>query len=338
MDSRAFSERGWRVKSIRVPDREGRMANDEPPKISPELASLYKELGLIPPQTKDWIRLTEDLRLSTQSRHLFTVQWVLGPSFGKLFETLGIEVISRIPDFHFLDYFIDNQFDKLSEDAQMTLMEFWVKRVRIYYLYNKVTTWRVSHITPFISRTWTATPFIEAIWEQRRITEISMYGFASTQQDRRAEDAAFLSRGMELLRNDIKSHDLRQMVAKTFADVSKRHGGDQRPEWKKELWSEDKLVQFTLLVKGLAPKWKWIKSNDYDPSFFKPQEWVDELRKRPEFSGLFSTYKELTDNLLLRVTDNNLSEADRQPVPLACVHAAHELGVIKTYIQNGEER
>jgi hypothetical protein len=313
------------------------MANDEPPKISPELASLYKELGLIPPQTDDWIRLTKDLKLSTKSRHLFTVQWVLGTSFGNLFETLGIEVVSRIPDFHVLDYFIDNEFDQLPGNEQMRLIESWVKRVRIYYLYKRVTPERVAIISPFTDRHWTATPFIEAIWEQGCMTQISMLGFASTPQDRRAEDAAVLSKGMELLRDDIKPHDLRQMVVKIFADTSKRRGGDQRPEWKKELWSEDKVRQFALLVKELTPKWRWIKSNDYDPSFFKPHEWIDELRKRPDFSGLFSAYKELTDDLLLRLTDNNLSEADRQPLRLACMHAAHELGVVKRYIQNGKK-
>jgi hypothetical protein len=315
------------------------MSNNEQPDLSSELVQFAKENGLVLPQTKQWEELSKELKVSTTSKykHVFTIHWILGGAFGKPFERFAAEIISYLSPIDVLDYLMGDGFFKLTPDELLSLIQSWVMRVRIFHFYKEATPERVAIISPFISRNWTSRPFIEAVMDQGRFTEISMYGFAAFEQDRRAEYAVLLSKGMELLRNDIKEHDLRQMLVKPFLDASKRRGGDQRPEWKKGLWSEDKLVQFTLLVKELAPKWKWIKSNDYDPSFFNPQEWVDELRKRPEFSGLFSTYKKLTDNLLLRVTDNNLSEADRQPRHLACVHAAHELEIIETYIQNGEK-
>ncbi|MGA9767856.1 MAG: hypothetical protein WBV94_02375 [Blastocatellia bacterium] len=204
------------------------MENDKPPEVSPELEQLAKEYNVLLPQTEDWKRLSEDLGYPINAHHWLTVHWLLGPSFGKLFETFGIEVISYIPDFHVLDYFIDNQFDKLTEAEQMVRIESWVRRMRIYYLYNRVTTWRVSIISPFTSRAWTATPFIEAIWEQRRMTDISMYGFASAQQDQRAKFARHLSIGMELLRNDIKKRDLLGAVVKSFSNLPKRRGRPAR--------------------------------------------------------------------------------------------------------------
>lgn len=117
--------------------------------------------------------------------------------------------------------------------------------------------------------------------------------------------------------------------------VRKGRGGDQSPEWLKELWSNDNLKKYASMVKDLAPKWLWVKSNGYDSHFFStPQEWVIELRQRSEFAGLFGSYRRLTDDLLLRITDIGLSEADRQPIPLACLHAAHEFEIIDKYKTN----
>ncbi len=119
--------------------------------------------------------------------------------------------------------------------------------------------------------------------------------------------------------------------------VNRKRGGDRRKQWKKDLWSEPNLKEYTLLVKELAPKWIWLKSNEYDPNFSTPQEWVDDVRQRRDFKGLLGQYKKLTDALLLRVTDGSLSESQREPTPLACFHAAHELGIIEAYERNGED-
>ena len=110
-----------------------------------------------------------------------------------------------------------------------------------------------------------------------------------------------------------------------------RIGGDTRPKEIQELWSDENCKRFALLVKELAPKWGWIKSNDYDPRFSTPENWVSDVRDRSEFPALFDKYEKLTDDLLLRVTNCNLSSADREPVALACAHAMRELGVTEIY-------
>jgi hypothetical protein len=143
----------------------------------------------------------------------------------------------------------------------------------------------------------------------------------------RPNDLKILASGFELFGPD--SIELTELTVK-------RRGGDQRPKWKKELWSRDSLKRYAILVKDLAPKWSWVKSNEYDSKFFAPQEWVDEVRKRPEFAGLFGNSNRLTDDLLLRITDSNLSDTDREPTALACIHAAYELGIIDRYAENAE--
>jgi hypothetical protein len=116
-----------------------------------------------------------------------------------------------------------------------------------------------------------------------------------------------------------------------------RRGGNKNPQEIKELWTEENYRRFVLLVKELIPKWAWIKSNGYDPAFFfTPQEWITSLRDRLEFSGLFGGYTRLTDDLLQRVTDSNLSMADREPTSLACVHAARELSITDIYKKYGK--
>lgn len=132
---------------------------------------------------------------------------------------------------------------------------------------------------------------------------------------------------------DAAGVELKELVALSRMEppVIAGRGGDWRDQAIQELWSNSNCKRFADLVRELAPKWNWIKSNDYDPRFSTQQEWVTEVRNRTEFQGLFGGYKRLTDDLLLRVTDTSLSTADREPVALACVHAARELDIMDIY-------
>lgn len=132
-----------------------------------------------------------------------------------------------------------------------------------------------------------------------------------------------------------------EQVTKDFApgmrllsEVSfKTRGGNRNDILIQELWSESNCKRFARLVDELAPKWKWIKSNDFDPSFSSPQKWVTEVRERAEFSALFNNCNRLTDDLLLQVTNNELSKRYRQPKALALIHAARELGIMDVYLK-----
>ena len=114
-----------------------------------------------------------------------------------------------------------------------------------------------------------------------------------------------------------------------------RRGGDRNPKEIQELWNDSNCARFAQLVKELAPKWSWVKSC-YDPQFSSLEVWISEVRDRTEFSAFFGRYKKLTNNLLLRVTSESLSEDDRAPIGLACMHAAHELGIADIYQKHGK--
>ena len=99
------------------------------------------------------------------------------------------------------------------------------------------------------------------------------------------------------------------------AELGKKRGGDQRPQWMKELWSDDGCKQFAMEVRKLKVDWDWIKSN-YSLGF-SSSEWLDELKKRTEFQAMLAKYPKLTDDLLNRITDDGLAKRDREPVALA---------------------
>jgi hypothetical protein len=114
-----------------------------------------------------------------------------------------------------------------------------------------------------------------------------------------------------------------------------RRGGDRSPKEIQEYWNDANCKRFAMLVTELAPKWAWLKSN-YGPNFSTPLEWIEEIRERDGFPGLFRGYKRLTNDLLLRVTDSTLTSTDREPMSLAYLHSARELGICDMYQKYGK--
>lgn len=119
------------------------------------------------------------------------------------------------------------------------------------------------------------------------------------------------------------------------ASLNERRGGDRRPKWKRECWSNDTLNRYATLVKKLATDWEWIKST-YEPYSPDSATWLDEIFTMPVFNSMLQVYPKLTRDLLMRIADDTLSARDREPIALACVHAAYELGIAEIYKQNGD--
>lgn len=119
------------------------------------------------------------------------------------------------------------------------------------------------------------------------------------------------------------------------AVLGEKRGGDRRPKWKRDLWSEDVLKRYASLVKKLATDWEWIKGT-YEPYRPDSSTWLEEIATMPVFNAMLQAYPRLTRDLLLRIADDNLNSRDREPIGLACVHAAYELGITETYGENDE--
>lgn len=111
-------------------------------------------------------------------------------------------------------------------------------------------------------------------------------------------------------------------------------GGDQRPESVRTVWDKY-LVRFSVKVDELLPLWKHIKE------FCEPSDinWNESFRNHSceDVCDSYSkTPEALPDELLLRANDKKLTKRDREPLALACLHAAHLLGITRAYIALGK--
>lgn len=223
------------------------------------------------------------------------------------FETFAVEVIATIP-------------------IHETLGDITYVRTRVHWFNKRVT----KEMLPSLPSSRPARPFIEAQWDGVQLDRVSLVNFAGLKPHQHMAAAAELSKGIALLFH-------RDEISTVALEVRKGRGGDRNPKEIQDLWDDSNCERFAALIKILAPKWRWIKSNDYDPKFSASQEWVAAVRERSEFLGLFGEYQRITDDLLLRVTDESLSVTDREPLGLACAHASRELGIKDVYQRHGKD-
>lgn len=112
---------------------------------------------------------------------------------------------------------------------------------------------------------------------------------------------------------------------------SSKRGGDKRPQEIQRLWSDDETLKgFARLVEELLPSWKWIKANvdsSASMSSDRQQEWTSEMWKRDEIKPFAAKHPRFTKEILGRAVDNTINKTHREPVPLACYHAALEFEV-----------
>jgi hypothetical protein len=159
--------------------------------------------------------------------------------------------------------------------------------------------------------------------------EITMHGLDSV-EDLIASDLKYLLRARNWLCDKDDKDD-----PVLWGTVRKQRGGDQRAKWKKDLWSDDFLKKYASYVKKLANDWEWIKST-YQSYIPDSTAWLDDIFTMPMFKSMLQVYPKLTRDLLLRIADESLSARDREPIGLACMHAAYEMNIAETYKENSE--
>lgn len=132
----------------------------------------------------------------------------------------------------------------------------------------------------------------------------------------RPNDLIKLARGFELLDGDL--------------EITKP-GGDTRTQEIQQMWADvDILKGYARFVGELLSSWKWIKANvdlSASMSLDRQQKWVSEMWQRDEIKSFAAKHPKFTEKILARAVDNGLNKAHRQPVPLACFHAALEFEV-----------
>jgi hypothetical protein len=121
-----------------------------------------------------------------------------------------------------------------------------------------------------------------------------------------------------------------KLMLELWDEVSGR-GGDRRSEVIQQVWSTDNILWgFARYVGEILPSWKWIKANvdsSASMSLDRQKEWVSEMWQREEIKSFAAKRPKFTEEVLARAVDSTLKKADREPVALACFHAALEFKV-----------
>jgi hypothetical protein len=115
-------------------------------------------------------------------------------------------------------------------------------------------------------------------------------------------------------------------------DITQRlPGGDHRAQRIKLFWSDRENIKgFANLVNNLLPTWRFIKGNvdwKVTPPMESRELWLEEMLNRGEVKLCKSKYPRLTKDLLYRAIDYQSKRVDREPIALACYHAAFEFTI-----------
>lgn|GEM_PF-4292092 len=292
--------------------------------ISPELAQVLKDKGFLLPETDEWRRLSEDLALSTESRHILCISRIAGQFFSEAFENFAEETVLRIPANDFIECFKEGKLDKLAKAVWIALTESWVIRTRIFLFREPVTRETLSLLNGFIDNQ-TPLPFIEAISHQAQIIDISMVGFAAIKPEERYKSAVLLSRGLELFRSDLTRRELTRLMAKTIKGT---WGGARR---KPKDFTAKRCAQLVTKTQELQPLWEFItrffETLDYEAGCVTM---IKAHSKFKELSGVCSG--EVPESLLKRVFQRKSQRGKKYwPLAFALLHARLELGIKSEY-------
>ncbi|HKQ04829.1 MAG TPA: hypothetical protein VJ464_06835 [Blastocatellia bacterium] len=108
-----------------------------------------------------------------------------------------------------------------------------------------------------------------------------------------------------------------------------QRGGDWRNQAIQKMWADTEMLKrFAILVDELLPTWKFIKSSVYwkgQGGVDRRREWVSEMWRRDEIKLFVAKFPKFTEDLLARAVDPNRKQVNREPLALACYHAALEL-------------
>jgi hypothetical protein len=241
--------------------------------------------------------------------------------------------LTEIPSFRFFAWSNPPGPSFVSHDFRAYNVQLW--RIRTYKLGEK--TFEEDSYHPFLSG-WEKT--IRGI---KRVPD----GYA---YERMLEALALLNgdrTGITNGANEEATTSLEREVTQT------QRGGDQRASEIKQLWAnEDNLKGFARLAKKLQPTWRMIKSNVDSIRILQSQElaeeWVSNMwENRDEVRIFASRYPAFTRELLSRAVDKTLKKVNREPVTLACYHAALEfkanvngerLSIVDVYLKYDKDK
>jgi hypothetical protein len=293
--------------------------------ISPELRQSLADSGIYVPGSEQWKLLTEDLILSTESNHVLkVVHYPAATTYSETFADFAIEITQSIPAADFREHYRYERLKNMSKVEWHGFLRSWLRRMRIFRFPERVTTESLSILRGFVDDR-TPRPYIDALWDDGRIIDITITGLLELASGQRAEKTALLSMGLELFRVERDDKKVRAfLTAIMTANIPKQWGGPRR---KPKDFTPETCERFAKKTQELQPLWEFIteffETNDYVPSCIKM------VRLHEMFEELSSVCNgEVPEDLLKRVFQRERKGGQEYwPRTFALMHAKVELGI-----------
>ena len=297
--------------------------------ISPGLRQSLADSGIFLPGSEEWKRLTEDLLLSTKSNHVLKViHYPAANTYSETFANFAVEITQSIPGPDFREHYRYERLKKLSKAEWHSFFRSWLRRMRIFRFPEPVTTESLSILSGFVDAR-TPLPFIDALWDHGRIIDITIAGLLELAAEQRAERAALVSVGLELLRVERDDRKTRALLTAIMtANIPKQWGGARR---KPKDFTPEMCERFAEKTQELQPLWDFIieffERECYDEGCLRA---VKELSLFKDRSATCSV--EVPEALLKRVFQRERKGSQEYwPRTFALLHAKIELGITNEY-------
>lgn len=285
---------------------------------SPELRRRLADAGVYLPGTKEWTELSGTLLLSTTDHVFFILPLPDTSAYRDSLPEFAIEITLVIPTLVFFKVLRSNSAKKVSTDK-------WeIKRTRMFRFDHKVRPEDLAVLRGFVDER-TPRPYIETFWHQGEIIDISMFGLFEVAPPQRAERAALLSAGLELLNAKRDEKKIKKLITAIMtATIKKQWGGARR---KPKDFTPEVCKQFKKKTDELQPLWnsiiEFFQKEEYDAGCVravKELDWFKEL--------LATCTRPVPEDLLKRVFERERTGRQKYwPRTFALLHARFELGI-----------
>lgn len=297
--------------------------------ISPERRQSLADSGVYLPGSEEWKQISDDLAPSTTINHVFHVVALLGAKvYSETFANFALEIVQSIPAADFFKYFRYERLKKLSKAKYHRLTYLWTRRMRIFRFDERVTEEHLSTLRGLVDE-GTPIPFIDVLWYQRRMIELSIRELLGVTPAERTQRTALLSVGLEafnLQRDETRINKLLDAIMATT--IKKQWGGARR---KPKDFTPEMCERFAKKTNELRPLWdtitQFFEDNHYNPGCAKM------VKGHSDFETLSAVCtSEVPEDLLKRVFQRQHTGGEEYwPQAFAVLHAKIELGVTNKY-------
>jgi hypothetical protein len=196
--------------------------------------------------------------------------------------------------------------------------------MRIFRFDERVTEEHLSTLRGLVDE-GTPIPFIDALWYQRRMIELSIRELLGVTPAERTQRAALLSVGLEafnLQRDETRTNKLLDAIMATT--IKKQRGGPRR---KPKDFTPETCERFAKKTNELQPLWDWtiefFQKAGYDTGCVRAVKELDWFKQHSA-----NCTRPVPDDLLKRVFQREHKGGQEYwPRTFALLHAKFELGI-----------